>query len=110
MSAEAKHTPGPWQFNQTLDESLVEALVTPGESQTYYAPICFLDTEWTEEAWKANARLIAAAPDLLEGSTRLIQLLHNLADLYDNAGARKALESHAAKTLRAAIQAAKGEQ
>lgn len=46
------------------DGKTVSAQVDPAHP-SYIAPICFLDDEWSPEIVAANARLIAAAPDLL---------------------------------------------
>ena len=57
------HTPGPWQVNSNDPLHVCDA---DGESRGC-SPIAFVqvgnDGRWTA---KANARLIAAAPDLLE--------------------------------------------
>lgn len=58
---QAQHTPGPW----TVNGAEIEALVDPENSQTYYASICQLSDGWAETIGGANARLIAAAPELL---------------------------------------------
>jgi hypothetical protein len=58
----AKHTPGPW----INDGDSVSALVDPDNSVTYIAPICVIDNKWLDEITKANAALIAAAPELLQ--------------------------------------------
>jgi hypothetical protein len=58
----AGHTPGPWIVNGNT----VEALALPDESQTYVAPICEIDVDWNPKIATANARLIAAAPMLVQ--------------------------------------------
>ena len=87
-----KHTPGPWKIGtpppngeQTVgtDQGLMVAVATTGAGvQT-----------------KANASLIAAAPDLLEAPKGLMALSDHRVDLRD-----------AAKDARAAIAKATGEQ
>ena len=87
-----KHTPGPWKIGtpppngeQTVgtDQGLMVAVATTSAGvQT-----------------KANARLIAAAPDLLEALKGLMALSDHRVDLRD-----------AAKDARAAIAKATGEQ
>ena len=87
-----KHTPGPWKIGtpppngeQTVgtDQGLMVAVATTGAGvQT-----------------KANASLIAAAPDLLEALKGLMALSDHRVDLRD-----------AAKAARAAIAKATGEQ
>ena len=59
-----QHTPGPWTWPEGCTQ--IEALADPENSQTYYAPVAHMDVEWSAEAMAANARLIAAAPELLE--------------------------------------------
>lgn len=58
---EKQHTPAPW----INDGNAISAKVDPKISETYIAPICFLDDEWAPAVGAANARLIAAAPELL---------------------------------------------
>ena len=61
----AKHFPGPWIVGP-VDDTLVRAVTTEGE----YYTICEMDGNYNDpHQWpvmEANARLIAAAPDLLE--------------------------------------------
>jgi hypothetical protein len=52
-------TPAPW----INDGKTISAQVDP-EYPSYIAPVCFLDDEWSPEIVAANARLIAAAPEL----------------------------------------------
>jgi hypothetical protein len=58
-----KHTPGPWYVEAEFDEF-----------GTVYA-IMDVDTQDREEI-KANCRLIAAAPDLLEVLIEVEQMIH----------------------------------
>ena len=55
------HTPGPW----LMEGNKIGVLVGPKNSPTYYAPICTLDDGWETITGDANARLIAAAPEML---------------------------------------------
>jgi len=48
------HTPGPWATDQSGD--IYEVATNRGIGEAWHS----------EEIWKANARLIAAAPELLE--------------------------------------------
>jgi hypothetical protein len=59
-----KHTPGPWEANQWYDE---ETGVSGWSFSAggYLLPLSALETDDPEEA-EANARLIAAAPELLK--------------------------------------------
>ena len=56
---EAKHTPGPWITDRTVDEN--KLAVRPKNS-----PFAICVFEAFVKNSEANARLIAAAPDLLE--------------------------------------------
>jgi len=59
------HTPGPWQDN---DAGLIYGQVTDDEDEAPFVCDCCNEPgsgEYTERE-KANARLIAAAPDMLE--------------------------------------------
>ena len=94
----ATHTRGPWLVN----DSEVEALVDPENSDTYYAPICTLDDGWNVAVADANARLIAAAPELLAALEQCLPII--------DAHRRAALGEGdiAAMNARAAIDKAKG--
>jgi len=62
----AKHTPGPWAV-RTIDQSLATVETQDGEYNICTAAQLRGDDWQTEHAErKANARLIAAAPELLE--------------------------------------------
>lgn len=73
---EMNHTPGPWEREETYDtislpiraEGKVIALVVHADERL---------PQLTPEELKANARLIAAAPDLLDCCQRLMPLLNN---------------------------------
>lgn len=80
----SKHTPGPWEILSTLE-------ICSGNKD-----ICELKGWMNED--QANARLIAAAPDLLEA-------LKLMVDTYDNGG----WPSSTLVIARAAIDKAKGE-
>lgn len=79
MANETKHTPGPWVVEPTIIEHPSAAYVTPDrqDGRPYGGPICTLqDCEHiggiTVDECKANARLIAAAPDMLEALEALL--------------------------------------
>lgn len=90
------HTPGPWQVNRSDPLHVCDA---DGESRGC-SPIAFVqvgnDGRWTA---KANARLIAAAPDLLAALQEL------LADKYLSDPINRDRMANA----RAAIRAATGQ-
>lgn len=62
-----KHTPGPWVYNPETNE--VRTL------NGYYIAYADVDTPGYAEQEIANAKLIAAAPDLLECAIDAIELL-----------------------------------
>lgn len=91
-----QHSPGPWGWAQ-------DSLYTPGHIITgdkrYIASICVDDRPKNENI--ANARLIAAAPELLAA-------IKNLLDGY-KALNHKGLLAHDVEMARAAIAKARGE-
>ncbi len=66
--SDAQHTPGPWAwYGPTRGEGLTfshEAHVGPGEGNDSCGPIAAVSGDDTEQA-VANARFIAAAPEML---------------------------------------------
>lgn len=96
----AGHTPGPWIVDP-IDKEYVVPAADPGGTG-----ICVLSPmDNTDELWKfgaetqANARLIAAAPDLLDA-------LQALTELYNTDEGCRALPEY--KGARAAIAKATG--
>lgn len=97
-----KHTPGPWEVLDWFSDSEIRWACISGDTDrqdhdmrlefTNYVP----DTEQ-----EANARLIAAAPDLLAASIQTLDLLEELA--FDGA------ENPECELLRNAIAKTKGE-
>lgn len=57
-NAHMKHTPGPWHHDQIARHCIVS-------TQSPRKGICLMKNT-SDEDWEANARLIAAAPELLE--------------------------------------------
>lgn len=97
----SKHTPGPWSVTESSDWTgmsgvslgIDDAAGQEGERDYHLATVVHGDPE----ELAANARLIAAAPELLEALEDALQYLqHHLPD--------EALEPH-----RAAIKKARGE-
>lgn len=79
-SAPASHTPGPWEWDWRYDEERAEAdcgVFTVGRSislgHAYAVARC--PRYQSRERWEADARLIAAAPDLLEALTEVMDAL-----------------------------------
>ena len=86
------HTPGPWTFGRNTSSAAYvlasRVLVDPAGAERYGAPdapepvaICRGDSEIR----KANARLIAAAPDLLEALRRAAPIVEAFSE-EDNTG------------------------
>lgn len=66
MATEQKHTPGPWEVAGTITQGR-HAIDGAG---THKVPVAV--TEWQDgDVSKANARLIAAAPELLTALKKL---------------------------------------
>ena len=86
----SKHTPGPWSSNHLTSAPLKEWSLKVKKGRRVIAEVPYQDyTTWT------NARLIAAAPDLLEA----------LQDLCDTLG-----ECRMTEKARAALKAALAQQ
>jgi hypothetical protein len=108
----AKHTPGPWELD---DENAVCA------GGVYIAAVkqvpCVAIRSIDLVTWDANARLIAAAPDLLDACRAMVawDAAENSAEPFDNDNGtgfyqRIALCREAFDKARAAIAKATGEQ
>lgn len=98
-----KHTPGPWELETHYDHNNDTHLNLYGHIDTYlHKPIARLypDCRFADDSDKANAYLIAAAPDLLAA-------LEAVAALDDGMLTTPALQ--AVHQARAAIAKAKGE-
>ena len=81
-----KHTPGPWTNEGPYHNDLL--IIGPAPDHREIAQVCGQDDEA-----EANARLIAAAPDLLAACEHVAKYTHNLV---------------LAEILRAAIAKARG--
>lgn len=105
----AKHTHGPWEAIGNLVRSPMSTDEETGGSGGGFllAEVYGIElTKYTEEA-KANARLIAAAPDLLEACKLVVEYYPAFGHLGD-CEARE-LSAIAIKTCRAAIAKATGD-
>ena len=78
-----KHTPGPWEMKFDIDNTVyVESKTTLiADNLLNESDILDLSIEEIQE-YKANAKLIAAAPDLLEACQELIAELDNRESQY----------------------------
>lgn len=104
---EIKHTPGPWQFSPS--GTVVLAIVTReinGKIRTYEQKIATTPSGLDVAERVANARLIAASPDLLEA----LILLEAEMVLSGNAGSTDYGWKPAIEKTRAAIAKAIGAQ
>ena len=81
------HTPGPWRLMNS-DKEVYGAFEDDGRGWRV------ADLAWSTTNWRANARLIAAAPELLAALEEMMY--------YDDGG-------HRGDKARAAIAKAKGE-
>ena len=85
MKGERAHTSGPWFIGNITQKNLVQVMVKDSQGEEF--SICDLwggvyddsDVPLTKEQ-KANAELIAAAPDLLEKCEKIVAWLDRLAD------------------------------
>ena len=70
-----KHTPGPWKVGRyTPNATEISILTTGGAPVTpAWGPKFYVNSEQA----KANARLIAAAPDLLEALDAIVQRIYD---------------------------------
>lgn len=103
--SETKHTPGPWDYD--CDSGGCYFKLSAGEEAIIdCCDFCSTPTINTE----ANARLIAAAPELLEAlelAERKFVRLHISLSLNEKAGRRSADKDPDVQEIRAAIAKAK---
>lgn len=79
-----KHTPGPWLASKYPRSNAYVVTTTPGDAKGDIANVLFgLGSKIAEET-EANARLIAAAPELLEAAIEALPYIN--ADPNDPAG------------------------
>lgn len=73
--SEQKHTPGPWKIIAFVPDERYE-IATEKSTSSFYrsvATVTFGYSEPAETEQHANARLIAAAPELLEACTTMAE-------------------------------------
>ena len=92
----SKHTPGPWIVYEFVDGYDIRA----PEAECYVATASDPEAVWGAIGREEDARLIAAAPELLEA-------LENLLKVHEGEGGT---QHNAADIARAAIAKAKGEE
>ena len=71
MTTQANHTPGPWQAEDGLDEPTVE-------SEDFVVASCHQARAMDDGESVANARLIAAAPEMAEALEWCLELITRL--------------------------------
>ena len=67
----SKHTQGPWMVSRYSQSTLLKSIYIRGGNERI-ARVTVPDTAQSIEEYEANARLIAAAPDLLEALQHLM--------------------------------------
>jgi hypothetical protein len=78
VESKAKHTPGPWELGHELGEGFsIVREIAPHSGQLLVVATSgtqkkFMGHQIDRETAQANARLIAAAPELLEACKRLL--------------------------------------
>lgn len=97
----SKHTPGPWRIEFVKDVSsgsVGSHIIRLGNEWEYLA---FHKSGSTPDVEKANAHLIAAAPEMLEALENLLQFVDSIPDITN--------EHSKMKAARDAIKKARGE-
>lgn len=107
-----QHTPGPWAFSQNAQYGDTRFYVAQADGAPYtphYSDVATLIAETVNDERKsiqeANARLIAAAPELLEALTECMAE----ADGYEQRTGKKLVGSWPAKARTAIAKATGGE-
>ena len=103
------HTPAPWNVNTQPDITGDVWTTSPAGIRQFIA-VCpdvrLLGREETHRQWRANARLIASAPDLLSALERLLQISQD--ELDQSATHEGLVNCEALANARTAIAKAKG--
>ena len=112
-----KHTPGPWHINTAGSASrgepfkITEIYVYAPDTQDDTAICADVIDPVTQEPSEANARLIAAAPDLLEALQAAVECgMVPISSVSEGGASRHSRQVQAADMIRAAIQKATKEQ
>ena len=108
--SEAKHTPGPWEFgpNHSSTGLAGQLVVRPAGEFPHGEWVADVGSMYDDHR-EANARLIAAAPDLLKALEKIIEMNRQWAlDQYGDA--TKAENMDCVRVARAAITKATGEK
>lgn len=108
MASATMHTAGPWKLDPRMPNAVFAADGTGSKVAATTAGHVFPERSSEEAA--ANARLIAAAPELLEALVDLASLTERMATLHPSRDFREVLHDPAglALRIRAAIARAEG--
>lgn len=99
MMKTAKHTPGPWDIGK---DAIGDLTIYKYASQTHIAKV-IINPHGNEDVGRANAQLIASAPELLE-ACRLAVVDYE----YQNEGYAPRPDTPVIKALKQAISKAEG--
>ena len=92
----SKHTPGPWPWQYTSDRKRIVIGAGLVEGPNGYEVAEVYSDDCPSEVAEANARLIAAAPDLLEAVRAFVER-------FDSGQGRRAYTDHVAGLMRSAL-------
>ncbi len=73
----SKHTPGPWMVSRYSQSTVLKSIYIRGGNERI-ARIAVPDTAQSIEEYEANAKLIAAAPELLTWLQLAVKILGNM--------------------------------
>ena len=102
------HTPGPWRAirpTRPSDGNHWQVLAASPHVRGAAQTVCRVSGPWNAKNYAANARLIAASPDLLRELTDLSAFVASFGDHLDHTAFVRAAESYV-RHARAAIIAA----
>jgi hypothetical protein len=101
-----KHTPGPWRLNENSNWKTNPFSITVSKPGVHSTTISNIPTRMTvpPQEQKANARLISAAPDLLEALKGASKAIRE----YRSQGATHAYWDNVEEQVNAAIKKAEG--
>lgn len=68
----SKHTPGPWEWDWRQIDGEADCGVRWIKCEGHAYSVCRAPRYQSQEQWEADARLITAAPELLEALIRLV--------------------------------------
>lgn len=112
-----KHTPGPWHYIGDGFDSCAAAdcgtdgytVITRDSEGAFEGTICEIDYQNDDAEAEANARLIAAAPELLEALEGMFEDFISIPEMRDKPEYIAKVVAERKEKARAAIAKAKGE-